>query len=181
MKAMDWLDKLNITILAALVAVTLGMLLQHGLAARQQGDGAPSAEELLQKAYREEVARDTALFRDVRLLREQGKTRQARARLQEIIQAHPGIPYGYVARARLDLAEGSLTGAITNFRRAIDARPEYVDRKTPLFIGKEIQALVTEALGKLPRERKLKPDDKEIAMALRNVYYLQRRLAGGCE
>ncbi len=178
---MDWLDKINITILAGLVAVTLGMLVQHGLAARQQGGAAVSSGTSIQKAYREQVARDARLYRDVRHLREQGETRQAMARLKAIMKAHPGNPYSFVAMARLDLADGRLTGAIANFRKAVDARPEYVDKKTPFYIGKEIEAVVTEALAKLPREKKLKPDDKSIVVALQNVYYLQRRLAGGCE
>ncbi len=178
---MDWLDKLNITILTGLVAVTLGMLVQHGLAAHQRQDASISTEEKLQQLYRQQVARDTELFKDIRILSDQGKIGQARARLKEIRKAHPGNPHGFVVQARLDLADGSLTDAIANYRRAIDARPEYVDKKTPLYIGKEIEAVVTEALAKLPRERKLKPDDRRIAAALQNVYYLQRRLAGGCE
>ncbi len=178
---MDWLDKINITILAGLVAVTMAMLVQHGLAARQHGGVAISAEKELQRAYREQAARDAQLFKNVRLLREQGKTSQALASLKEIMKAHPGNPHAFVVQARLDLAGGSLTDAIANFRKAVDARPEYVDRKTPFYIGKEIETVVTEALEKLPRERKLKPDDRNIAIAMKNVYYLQRRLAGGCE
>ncbi len=179
---MDWLDKINTTVLACLVAAVLAMLVQHGLAARQKdGASALSSEEALLQAYRQQAARDADRYRDVRLLREQGKTRQAAARLQEIMKAHPGDPYSFVALARIDLARGSLTGAIGNFRKAVDARPEYVDKKTPLYIGGEIEAVVNEGLEKLPRERQLKPDDQEIARALQNVYYLQRRLAGGCE
>ncbi len=178
---MDWLDKINMTILAGLVAVTLAMLVQHGLASRRHGGATVSAEELLLRSYREQAARDAELYKDVRVLREQGRTRQARARLEEIMKSHPDNPRSYVALARLALADGSLVGAIGNYRKAIDARPEYVDKKTPFFIGTEIQAVVTEALRKLPRERKLKPDDTTIATALQNVYYLQRRLAGGCE
>jgi hypothetical protein len=50
-----------------------------------------------------------------------------------------------------------------------------------MFIGHEINGLVTESLEKFGREVKLKPNDKEVRNTLEDLYYLQRRLKGGCE
>jgi hypothetical protein len=44
-----------------------------------------------------------------------------------------------------------------------------------------VRGLVTEGREKFAREKALKPEDKEIKMALEDIYYLQSRLAGGCE
>jgi len=41
--------------------------------------------------------------------------------------------------------------------------------------------VVTEGREKFGREKSLKPKDKNVRKALEDVYYLQRRLAGGCE
>jgi hypothetical protein len=41
--------------------------------------------------------------------------------------------------------------------------------------------IISEARSKLLREKKLKPGDKSISIALEDIYYLQRRIAGGCE
>jgi hypothetical protein len=56
-----------------------------------------------------------------------------------------------------------------------------MDKKTPLFIGHEVKELVKESLPKFGREKKLKPKDKTVRNALKDLYYLQRVLAGGCE
>jgi hypothetical protein len=59
--------------------------------------------------------------------------------------------------------------------------PDYVDKRTPFFIGGKIKELVKEGLEKFGREKALRPKDKEVRRILKDLYYLQSRLAGGCE
>ena len=67
------------------------------------------------------------------------------------------------------------------YRRAVEMEPDYVDERTPLFIGKDLKAVVEEGREKFGREKALKPNDEDVKQTLEDVYYLQRRLAGGCE
>ncbi len=48
-------------------------------------------------------------------------------------------------------------------------------------MGDMIMDIISETRSKLLREKKLKPGDKSINVALEDIYYLQRRIAGGCE
>ena len=96
-------------------------------------------------------------------------------------KTHPENPFTYVYLARFHLKEGRLGKSIQNYRRAIEMEPDYVDERTPLFIGDEIGELVVEGREKFGREKALKPKDKEVRRTLKDVYYIQSRLAGGCE
>jgi tetratricopeptide (TPR) repeat protein len=103
------------------------------------------------------------------------------AGLRDVIDKYPERPRSYVYLAQLYLAQGKLGDAIHNYRQAVEMEPDYVDERTPLFIGDKIKDLVTEGREKFAREKALKPKDKGVKLALKDVYYLQSRLAGGCE
>jgi hypothetical protein len=45
----------------------------------------------------------------------------------------------------------------------------------------KIKKLVTEGRKKFGREKTLRPKDKEVRKTINDIYYLQSRLAGGCE
>ncbi len=84
-------------------------------------------------------------------------------------------------KAEIFTEKGNLVNALSMYRHAIEMEPDLVDNKTPLFIGDSVMDLITVARGKLNREKKLKPNDATLTIALDNIYYLQRRIAGGCE
>ncbi len=103
------------------------------------------------------------------------------AKLKEIIKKYPENSLSYVYMAQLYLKQGELGDTIHNYRQAVEMEPDYVDERTPRFIGDEIKELVTEGREKFGREKELRPNDKEVRKALKDIYYLQGRLAGGCE
>jgi len=70
---------------------------------------------------------------------------------------------------------------LASYRQAIDQEPGYIDRKSPLFVGKSIKQKVDDSQEKLQREMQLKPGDMSVKKALDDLLYLKRRLAGGCE
>ena len=98
-----------------------------------------------------------------------------------IARNYTGVDFTGNPDIRIDLEQGELRETIHNYRRAVEMEADYVDERTPLFIGNEIKKLVTEGREKFSREKALKPKDKEVRKALKDVYYLQSRLAGGCE
>jgi tetratricopeptide (TPR) repeat protein len=177
---MDRLDKFNIAIIVLISLVTIGMLVNREITEKRQGNHEAAAAE---KAiyYAEQMALNAKIYQEVISLKEQELNDEAMTKLQEVMKAYPGRSQSYVYMAQLSLKSGKLADTIHNYRLAVESDPDYLDKKTPLFIGREIKALVSESLEKFGREVKLKPNDKAVRNALEDLYYLQRRLAGGCE
>jgi predicted Zn-dependent protease len=178
---MDLIHKLNITALLILTGITATMLIQHHISVQHQQGTAGNPKIELKKAYEQRIASDTALYAEVVQLLAQKQFAGAGKKLEEIKTAHPGNPHSFIYQAQLQYNQGQIAAAIHSYRLAVNNEPDYVDKNTPLFIGNEIMDIITEARSKLQREKKLKPGDKNIVLALEDIYYLQRRIAGGCE
>jgi len=177
---MDRLDKITVGAIVVLVAVSIWMIGNAEIATRRQAQLAQNTEEA-QDPFVAQMELDKKIYHEVQVSIEQGSFEQGMEKLQEIIKQHPERPMSFVYMARLSLKQGRLKEAIHNYREAIDKNPDYLDNHTPLFIGKEINAAVVEGREKFGREQKLKPNDSQVGEALKEVYYLQRRLLGGCE
>lgn len=177
---MDWLDKLSIAAVAAFTLIIVGMLVNHGTTkALQDNPGSSTKEQKDLYALRMEM--DRKIYEDVISLKEKGLYTEAMAALQDVMKRYPKKPQSYVYRAQLYFHQAKLGEAIHNYRQAVEMEPDYVDKRTPLFIGDKIKKLVTEGREKFAREKALKPEDKGVQTALQDIYYLQSRLAGGCE
>jgi predicted Zn-dependent protease len=179
---MDSINKLTIAALLVLTVITTGMLIQNHISVSRLQGAAASPQFDLQKAYREQIARDTVLYAVVVQSIQEKNFKQAEKLLLEIETSHPDNSQSLIYRAKLQYAQGQIANAIHNYRLAVNNTPDYVDKKTPLYIGNIIMDVISsEARSKLLREKELKPGDKSISIALEDIYYLQRRIAGGCE
>ncbi|MDY6987467.1 MAG: hypothetical protein SWQ30_05355 [Thermodesulfobacteriota bacterium] len=177
---MDWLDKLSIAAIAAIAVITMGMLANQELIKRGQDN--PGEEAKGQESpYALQMEEDNRLFKEVRAFEEQGLYQEAMVQVEDIMKSYPEKSLSYVYLARLHFKQGELGESIINYRQAVEREPDYVDERTPLFIGDEIKQIVEEGREKLGREKELKPEDKQVRNALKDIYYLQSRLAGGCE
>lgn len=177
---MDWLDRLSMVAIGAFVLVTLGMLANQEILKRRHHNPGSEAKEAV-RSYALQMEADKKIYKKVNTLKEQGLYADAIARLEDIMQSYPDKALSYVYLAQVLLKQGELGDAIRNYRRAVEMEPDYVDERTPLFIGNDLKAVVEEGREKFGREKALKPDDEDVKRALGDVYYLQRRLAGGCE
>lgn len=178
---MDLIHKLSITVVLALTIVTTGMLIQNHLTVTRMQGAVADPQVDLQKFYAEKIAKDTVLYATVVQLLQEKKFAQVEEQLLEIEKSHPDNTQSLIYRAKLQYANGQIASAIHNYRLAVNKTPDYVDKKTPLFVGDKIMEVMSEARSKLLREKKLKPGDMSVRMALEDIYYLQRRIAGGCE
>ena len=177
---MPLIHKLTIAALAALVLTTAAMLVQHGLSAARLPTET-SAKALQQKAFDDIVSNNKKIFAQTEQLLQTGRFDDARQSIDEIRKQHPDNPQSFVYLARIQMKEGRIGDAIHSYRIAIEMEPAYTDKNTPLYIGTVINDILPEARTKLNREKKLKPGDASIKARLEDVYYLQRRIAGGCE
>lgn len=178
---MDFIQKFSVAALISLTVITAGMLVQHQVEIQQSAGTGDSLKVDLEKYYAAKIAANKVLYAEVIKLLEQRQTAAAMERLAEIKAAHPDNPESFIFQAKLENRDGQIAAAIHSYRMAVDIDPDYIDKKTPVFIGDEIMQMITDTRSKLQREKKLKPDDKSIHLALEDIYYLQRRIAGGCE
>ncbi len=178
---MDLIHKLTITTLLALTVVTAGMLIQNHLTVTRLKVVSVSPQVNLKQAYAQQIAKDAVLYAPVMQLLEEKKFSQAEEQLLEIQISHPDNSQSLIYGAKLQYAQGQSAATIHSYRLAVDKTPDYIDKNTPLFMGDMIMDIISETRSKLLREKKLKPGDKSINVALEDIYYLQRRIAGGCE
>ena len=180
-EGVDWFFRVNTAVLIVLVAVTAGMIVQHELELKADSSHSSPGINTLQKRYEEQLAKKAWLYKDVLYLEKKGDFEKAASKVLKILKDHPNDAYGLVLLGRLYSQQGQIVKAVRSYRRAVELDPDYVDKTTPLYIGDEIMKLISGARGKLNREKKLKPEDKQIQAAINDIYYLQRRIAGGCE
>jgi tetratricopeptide (TPR) repeat protein len=176
--ALDLLTKAAIFVLTASMVV---LLFQHQVREQQHLEPQGHSREEQARLYQERMERDKLLYQEVEDLLHQGQYSAALTALDAVRAKDSNNPLSLLYQARLEYQLGRLTKAITSYRLAVEAEPDYVDSKSPLFFGRELQVQLDEAQEKLQRERTLKPGDGEIARALNELLYLKRRLAGGCE
>jgi len=177
---MDRFDKFNITILVLICLITIGMLVNQEIIKRRLGLH-EAAEAERAAYYAEQMALNAKIYQEVISLKEEEHYDEAMTKLEDVMKTYPGRAQSYVYKAQLSLKSGKLGDTIHNYRLAVENDLDYLDKKTPLFIGHEIKGLVKESLEKFGREAKLKPNDEEVRNTLKDLYYLQRILAGGCE
>jgi tetratricopeptide (TPR) repeat protein len=97
----------------------------------------------------------------------------AAARLQGNSQFHLFLARGYRER-------GDLAPAITEYRRAVEANRDYTDRRSPFYLGKKLKDLVREGRAAYLAGENRAPAAGLVADAVRNLFFLERSLAGGC-
>jgi tetratricopeptide (TPR) repeat protein len=163
----------------ALTAVMLTMLVQQRLTAQPEASGSSAEQKLRQ--LEERLAQDKLLYKDVAALVEQRQHEAALGKLKEVDAAHPENPRTLLWQGQLQYELGLIAESLASYRQALDREPDYIDKKSPLFVGKDIKRHVDESQEKLQREATLKPGDASITKALEELLYVKRRLAGGCE
>ena len=177
---MDRLDKISVAAIAVFTLIIVGMLVNNGITKTQAHNPSPAAKGQ-QDSYALQMEMDKKIYQEVISYKNKGLHAEAMAELEDVIDKYPERPRSYVYLAQFYLEQGKLGDAIHNYRQAVEMEPDYVDERTPLFIGDKIKVLVTEGREKFAREKALKPKDKGVKLALKDIYYLQSRLAGGCE
>jgi len=178
---MDLIQKFTLSALLVLIIVTTGMLIQNHMSVINSPVDTANPQLDLQKIYQQKIADNDILYASVVDFLKQKQFSQADAKLLEIEVSTPNNPQSLIYRAKLQYGLGESALAIHSYRLAIEKSPDYIDKKTPLYMGDEIMDIISEARSKLLREKKLKPGDTSIDIAIEDIYYLQRRIAGGCE
>ncbi|MFH1288372.1 MAG: hypothetical protein ABII25_06715 [bacterium] len=87
----------------------------------------------------------------------------------------------YLDSARSRFGEKNYASAISEYRKAIEIEPNYIDQKSDFFLGDEIKSAIKKTIFELTEKEKKYPDDKTVRQGLKDAYYLRRKFGSGCE
>ena len=177
-------DRIDKVLWAALAVVILTLLAlpftgttPRGAMATQAQSKAREQEMLLQarRLYCQQ------LYEPVESLRKQGQFSQALLKLEDIGRSNPGDAYGFILRGEILAAMGAPVEAAASFAQGVRLDGSYLDKTNPLARREEINRLVTSELQAASARASANPASRSNDEALKNLRYLQSRLAGGCE
>jgi predicted Zn-dependent protease len=174
----DRLCLLGLMLVAGAFAV---LLVTAGPSAGRQSDGGLDRrleQELLAQAR---VAFLERHYGVVVGMRDRGELQSALLKLEELERELPGEPHGALLRGEILHRMGLVDRAVNSLAKAVRGNGDYIDTVSPLN-QRDLIALVAEQGVPLLRDRlRGQPDDRQAAATLKEAYYLQSRLAGGCE
>jgi lipopolysaccharide biosynthesis regulator YciM len=173
---MDKLDRFSIFAIIVLLLSSLALMTNHMGEARSDRDdkkrGASDTTDVLS-----EIEDEVKAIKD---LIEGGNLSKAEMLTKELIQEHPYEGEPRIMMGDIFMRKQEPIMAVLEYKEAIDINPDYLDRQTPRFQGKKMEVAVKEALLLIERNIEKNPEDALMKKHRKNVYYLQRRLAGGC-
>ena len=113
-------------------------------------------------------------------LLEAGNMGKLKPLLDELIGGHPYQAEPLMVLADYYIRRQEPMAAMHAFRQALDLNLDYLEKQSPLYQGKKIRNTVREAEEQLNLARVKSPADPTIRESRQEVYYMLRKLAGGC-
>jgi hypothetical protein len=169
-------------ILMAVAAAAIGALLLSA-----SGNDSQSRASGLDKAVERELviqARAAFLqkvYAPVEELIVADQPQAALLKLDELGRNYPGDAHGFILRGEILRGLGVLDQGIGNYVRALKLDGGYLDETNPLSRRTEIRQLVDLGRKELLPKARSHPGNQSLAATVRDLHYLQSRLAGGCE
>lgn len=177
-------DRFDRSCAIALVLVVAALVTLMAVAGRSDGrqtDGSLNRrieQEMLTQARVAFVERH---YGPVVAMRDGGDLQSALLKLEELDREFPGEPHGSMLRGDIFHRLGLLDKAVASLAAAVRGNGDYVDPASPLN-QRDLIAVTAEQGVPLLRDRlRGQPNDRAAEIVLKDAYYLQSRLAGGCE
>lgn len=123
----------------------------------------------------------TARITAARMQMEAGQLKESVEELKKLTTEYPVLaePHSVLGQAYSRLQDNP--DALREFRLALQIDPDYIDSKSPKFIGKRIKSAVRESITESQTTLQKNPNDQAAKSTLSDARYLERMLAGGCE
>ncbi len=176
----DRFDILLGCLLLVCTAVIGALLLGGGSLASQRDLTVDKALEQ-EMAYQAKVSFLERLYAPVTELRADGQNEAALLKLDELSRRYPDEAHGELLRGEILLQLSAIPEATSHLARAVRMNGDYVDQHSPLSRRELIDRLLAENLTGLKLRASKNPAASGLQAALKDLYYLQGRLAGGCE
>lgn len=171
-------------LLCLLLATTLAALAGVVFLGKGTGEARPASAD---KALERQMAREARsallqrIYGPVEELRKEGQPQSALLKLDELARRYPGEAHGHILKGEILREMGAMERAIESFTAGVRLSGDYVDKASPLNRRTEIRQMVDEGLKVLKERAESHPGNVAVAASLKELYYLQGRLAGGCE
>lgn len=178
-------DRFDWLLWACLAAATITLLTL--LASQSPDSGGNRAAAGLNKAMEKEMAYQARvallqkLFAPVDAMCTAGDLQGALFKLDDLARTYPGEAHSFILKGEILHRLGADEEAVASYVQGIKLSGDYIDRKSPLSRRDDIQRLVDTAAGTIGSRARANPGNASLAADMKNVNYLQSRLAGGCE
>lgn len=177
-------DRFDQLMIASLVFVLLftGVLLAGAGPGKNQNETTGLNRQLEREMlYQARVAYIERHYRPVIELRDCGALQESLLKLEELARTLPGEAHNDLLSGDLLLRMSQFDRALTKLAAAVRRNADYVDAASPLSQRALIESAVSEGLPLVRDRLRSQPDNRTMAQVLKDGYYLQSRLAGGCE
>jgi tetratricopeptide (TPR) repeat protein len=178
----SWLDKASWIAIVAIFVIIGVMLYTHQPELNVNPTPAHASVRATNRFVLERSAEVEKALTQTAKLYNAKKYNETIAQANKILQMDKNEPFAYLYLARAYRELDNLDEGITNYSQAIRLHPDFVDKKSEDFLGrnkKELKPYVDRAITvSRSKEFRSKPNYKKV---LKHIYYLQRRMAGGCE
>lgn len=175
----DRFDQIHL-LAAVIVLAAIGLLLTgfSGDGGRTRPFSNQAVEQAMQEKARAVFLLET--FQPIEALIADDRQAEALLKLQEYEKLYPGEAHTLVLRAGILVDQGGLGEGIAQYAAAVKMNGDYVDAKSRLNRRAEISRLVESSIPRI-RESLRSGENPSLEKSLKDLYYLQSRLAGGCE
>ncbi len=173
----DRIHLLAVVLVLVVIALLLGGFIDRGdEPLRSKRD--PSVERAMQERARAAFLLET--YQPVDQMIADKRYAEALLKLQSFEKSYPGEAHSMILRGSILIAQGVVGEGIAQYAAAVKVNGDYVDEKSSLNRRNEITLLVENSLPKIKESLRsvVTPSTEK---SLKNLYYLQSRLAGGCE
>lgn len=178
----DRFDRLLWLLLAVAITALLALLGTHSTGSNDERSAAGLNKALEREmAYQARVVLLQKLYAPVENLRKAGDLQGALFRLDELARTYPGEAHSYILKGEILHQMAAREEAVASYVQGIKLSGDYIDKKSPLSRREDIRRLVDEGVREIGGRARANPGNASLAAAMKNVNYLQSRLAGGCE
>jgi tetratricopeptide (TPR) repeat protein len=172
--ALDGFDK---AVAAAVIALILGFGFVYTTVQPEEAAVRPVASRV-----KAEI--DPAVYPKLdgaRGLMEAGLAGEALAELNGIAKEYPAVSETYALMGETYSRMLDYPAAMRSFRRALTMDPDYADKKSSKYIGGRIESAMKDGMKEAKAALDKDGSDEAAKAALKDAYYIERMLAGGCE
>ncbi|GEM_PF-849485 len=177
----DRFDRLCILGLVLVAGALVALLVTAGPSAGRQNDGGVERRVEQEMLAQARVAFLERHYGTVVSMRDRGELQSALLKLEELERQLPGEPHGALLRGEILHRMGLVDRSISSLALAVRGNGDYIDPASPLNQRDLIASVAGQAVPLLRDRLRGQPDDRQAVAVLKDAYYLQSRLAGGCE
>jgi predicted Zn-dependent protease len=177
----DRFDQLMLLLLVVVLAFSGFVMIGAGPGGDNREAASTNRQLEREIAYQARAAFLDRHYQPVIEFRDQGALQEALLKLEELARTLPGEPHNDLLSGDILLRMGQFDRSLTKLAAAVSRNADYVDSISPLNQRPLIESAVAEGLPLMRDRLRSQPDSRSLAQVVKDGYYLQSRLAGGCE